>query len=498
MTLSIFCFIITVFVFCKHVFNVFNILVLKKMKNKIAVIGGGPGGYSAAIRAAQLGGEVTLINNDQLGGTCLNYGCIPSKMLKKTSQIFSHTNASEHLGITFERQPVFSMAAHVQYQQQVIGQQQKGVAALLKKNSVNHIQGEAKIKGINKLEILAGESSHELEWDKLIIAAGSSPLSIKAFAFDHHHILSSTDILRLEQLPKSLIIIGGGVIGCEFGSIFHDLGCKVTIIEAAERLLPLPSLDEEISKNLHREFKKNKMSVLTGHMVNSVEIVDDLVHCNVSSTKTGKTATIEAEKALVAIGRKSNAPGLHLDAIGIQCDAAGWITVNNRMQTSAEDVFAIGDITGPHKPMLAHVATAEGEIAAENCFSSNKSMRYDNIPSAVFTSPEIGSVGISEREALQQDLEISSETVLYRSLGKSHATGEIAGFAKLVFTKNDQRIVGVQIIGARATDIISEAALAVTINAKLSDLIDTVHAHPTFAEIMRETALKATGSPLHG
>lgn len=468
------------------------------MRIKIAVIGGGPGGYSAAIRAAQLGGDVSLINNDKLGGTCLHYGCIPSKMLKHASEALSHINNLKQFGISVATPPTFDMATHVHNQQQIISQQQKGVEALLKKNNISHIHGEAKASGPNKLIVQTVNGITELQWDKLIIAAGSSPLSIDAFPFDHRHILSSTDMLRLKQLPESLVIIGGGVIGCEFGSIFQDLGCKVTIVEAADRLLPLPSLDEEISKNLTREFKKKKTAILTSHMVDSISIENKLPQCSISSTKTQKQTTVEAEKVLVAIGRRSNTPELNLDTIGVQCDPAGWIKVDERMQTSAENIYAIGDITGPQKPMLAHVAAVEGEIAAENCFNNSKIMKYDNIPNGIFTTPEIASTGLSGQQAEQHGLAVSSETVLYRSLGKSHATGEIAGLAKIVFATNNAQVLGAQIIGARATDIIAEAALAISMKAGLTDLAETVHAHPTFAEIIRETAQKATGFPLHG
>lgn len=474
------------------------------MNKKIIVLGGGPGGYCTAIRAAQLGGEVTLIEKHRLGGTCLNYGCIPSKFLKKSSDTIETIKKASLFGISLESAPVFDMAAHVLLQQKVISSQAKGIASLLQKNNITHLSGFGKITGMNELLFTDNENQQTpLQWDKLIIATGSSPLSIPVFPFNHTSILSSTDILALQEVPESLVIVGGGVIGCEFGSIFSTLGTKVTIIEAMDRLLPIPSIDPEVSKTLLREMKKKKITIHTSKTVISATNNNSMLDITVRSASHDNGATtedkvVQAEKMLVSIGRTANSTNIGLEHIGVNCDDRGWIKADEYMQTNVPGVFAIGDILGPEKVMLAHVASTEGEIAAENCFNGKKVMHYNVIPNAIFTSPEIGTVGLSEEEAQEQYAETDCNSVLYRSLGKAHASHEIAGSIKLISEKHSGRILGAHIIGARATDLVAEATLAIKMKYTIHNIIDTIHAHPTFSEILLEVALKAANKPLHG
>lgn len=474
------------------------------MSKNIIVLGGGPGGYCAAIRAAQLGGKVTLIEKHGLGGTCLNYGCIPSKFLKKSSDTIEAIKKASLFGISIETAPVFDMVAHVALQQKVISSQAKGIGSLLQKNDITHLSGFGKITGMNQLLFTDNEGQQEtLQWDKLIIATGSSPFSIPDFPFNHTSILSSTDILELQEVPESLVIVGGGVIGCEFGSIFSALGTKVTIIEAMDRLLPIPSIDPEVSKTLLREMKKKKITIHTGKTVISATNNNSMLDITVRTVSNDKGSAakdnvIQAEKMLVSVGRAANSTDIGLEQIGVKCDDRGWIKADEHMQTNVEGVFAIGDILGPEKVMLAHVASTEGEVAAENCFKAEKTMYYNVIPNAIFTSPEIGTVGLSEEEAHEQYAEIDCNSVLYRSLGKAHASHEIAGSIKLISERHSGRIVGAHIIGARATDLIAEATLAISKKYTIHDIIDTIHAHPTFSEILLEVALKAAKRPIHG
>lgn len=469
------------------------------MGKKIVILGGGPGGYTAAIRAAQLGGEVTLIEQDNLGGTCLNQGCIPSKFLKKTADILDAIHKADSFGIEVEGSPKLDLARHVEHQKQLVASQAAGIAKILKKNSITHIKGTGHIIDNNQIEITGNiEGFTFVQWDKLIIATGSSPLSIPAFPFDHQNILSSTDILNLQELPKSLAIVGGGVIGCEFASIFASFGTKVTIIEALDRLVPIPSLDSDISKTLLREMKKKKITVHTKNLVKSISEQDGELIVSFTDVKGKKEKSVTCKKVLVSIGRAPNTIGIGLEEVGIKTDQNGWILVDETMQTSVENVYAIGDVIGPEKVMLAHVAATEGEVAAENCFGSDHVMIYDTIPNGIFTSPEIGSVGLSEEQASKQHAEAASETVLFRSLGKAHASGEIAGTAKLVFDSSSGKILGVHIIGARATDILGEASLAIERGITVQQLAETIHAHPTYSEILLETAQKAIGLPVHG
>jgi dihydrolipoamide dehydrogenase len=345
-----------------------------------------------------------------------------------------------------------------------------------------------------------------LNWDKLIIAAGTRPMNVPDFAFDGKKILSSNDILVLDHIPESLTIVGGGVIGCEFAGIFTALGTKVTIVEAMSRLLPLPSVDSAMSKLLLREMKKQKITVLCDTVVTACDTSGD--GCRISLAKSPftdnpkardpKTDTLTSDLMAVCIGRTPLSADLGLDTIGLDTSGPGWIHVNDKMETAVENVYAIGDILGPSRIMLAHVASHEGLVAAANAMGGNDTMAYDAVPGAIFTMPEIGTVGVSEEEARKKGLEIDTASVNFRVLGKAHAIDEIAGEAKMIVEKPSGRVLGMHIIGPHATDLIAEATLAVEKGLTAKEIAHTIHAHPTLAEIMGETASKITGVPVHG
>lgn len=481
------------------------------MSGKIIVIGGGPGGYIAALRGAALGGKVTLIEKENLGGTCLNWGCIPSKIMKNSADLFLKCLKAGQFGIKIEGNIVPDMKALMDRKEKILDGQRKGISSLLESRGIVVESGFATIKSTNSVQVTAQDGqTKELTYDKLIIAVGTKPMNVPDFPFDHEKILSSDDILVLDRIPKSMTIVGGGVIGCEFAFIFSALGCDVTIVEAMSRLLPLPSVDEACSKLLLREMKKRKIKVMCDTIVTRADTTEGGVGISVALSpftdnpkpKKLKTDQITSEIMTVCIGRTPLAEGLGLENIGLSTQGPGWIPVNEQMETCVENVYAIGDILGPNKIMLAHVASHEGLVAAENAMKSKSdqksTMGYEVVPGAIFTMPEIGTVGLSEKEAKAKGFEVETASVNFRVLGKAQAIDEIAGEAKMIIEKKSGKVLGVHLIGPHATDLIAEATLAMEKGLTAKEIAHTIHAHPTLAEIMGEVASKASGMPLHG
>jgi dihydrolipoyl dehydrogenase len=474
---------------------------------RVVVIGAGPGGYVAAVRAAQLGADVTIIEKENVGGTCLNWGCIPSKILISTAEMIGRLSHSESFGIRLEGCVTPDMPQVMARKEAILQVQRKGIQGLLQQNRIRYILGNARIQGQGAL--LAEPVDDEpitVPWDRLIVAAGTQPMSIPSLSFDGERVISSNDALCLNHVPESIVIVGGGVIGCEFACLLSNLGSNVTVVEALDRLLPLPSIDAECSKILQREMKKKKINVMVNKTVAGVKFIDGKIEAAVEPSpflenpteKDRRVIKVMVDKVLVCIGRKPNSDDLGLETIGVTVDPRGWVMADDSMRTSADNVYAIGDILGPPKIMLAHVASAEGEVAAENAMGQSKRMAYTAVPSAIFTAPEVADAGLTEAQAMEQDLDCRVDSVMFRSLGKSHVIGEIAGQAKIVSDSQTGRIVGVHIIGAHATELIAEATLAIRMEATVGDLAATIHAHPTLAEIMAETAFKALGRPVHG
>jgi dihydrolipoamide dehydrogenase len=477
------------------------------MSRKIVVMGGGPGGYVAALRAASLGADVTLIEKEHLGGTCLNWGCIPSKIMKNTADILQKCRKAKDLGIHLDGAVLPDMAGLMARKEKILDSQRTGIAGLLQGRKVNVDKGCGRITGRGTVQVTAADGTlTSLLWDKLIIATGTRPMNVPDFPFDGKKILSSNDILALNHIPESLTIVGGGVIGCEFACIFSALGTKVTVVEAMSRLLPLPSVDASISRLLLREMKKQKITVCCDTVVTAC--ATSATGCGISlckspftdnpNAKDPKTDTLSSDLMTVCIGRTPLSSDLGLESIGLETRGPGWIPVNDRMETGVENVYAIGDILGPSRVMLAHVASHEGQVAADNAMGQDAVMAYNAVPGAIFTMPEIGTVGMSEEEALQSGLAVDTASVNFRVLGKAHAIDEIAGEAKMVVEKDTGRILGVHLIGAHATDLIAEATLAVAKGLTAQDMARTIHAHPTLAEIMGEVAAKTVGSAVHG
>lgn len=477
------------------------------MPAKVAVIGAGPGGYVAAVRAAQLGAEVILVENDNLGGTCLNWGCIPSKVMKTTADRMEMIRGAGEYGIVSGERPLLDMHGLTERKARVIEMQRTGIEKLLKHHGVHHVHGKGSVPGYGRLQVATPDGKSLLfSWDRLLIATGSRAASIPRFPFDGDKILSSNDALFLESIPESMVIIGGGVIGCEFAFIFSALGAKVTVVEAMDRMLPLPGVDRDCSKVLQREMKKRKIAFFVNRTVEKVEQRGPFLSIAIGpfrrnpheEIKENAPIFLEAQKVLVCVGRSPNTAGVGLEGLGVDMDARGWIRVDNRLATTVEQVFALGDVLGPERMMLAHVASREGIIAAENAMGAQCEMSYEVIPSVIFTSPEVADVGLTEDEAAARGKHVRADTVLFRNMGKAQVLGELAGEAKIVSDTDTGRILGVHLIGPHATDLIAEGALAIRTGCTVAQLAEVIHAHPTLSEIMFEASLKALNRELHG
>ena len=476
------------------------------MSRKVAVLGAGPGGYMAAVRAARLGAEVTLVEEGNLGGVCLNWGCIPTKAMLTSAEVLERCREAARFGVKIQGPVSPDMARMVERKDRIVQTQIKGIAGLLKQHGVSHVQGRASFEQGGQLIVHTVEAGREpLEADRIIVAVGSSPLSVPAFPFDGRRILSSDHILSIPEIPESLIIVGGGVVGCEFATMFSRLGSKVTLVEALDRVLPLPSVDEDCSKVLQREMKKKKISCLLNTTVLSCQPTEKGIEAVVGPFASGPASgpkkqqeTLQAQAMLVSIGRAPNTSGLGLECTDVGLDDKGWIITDESMQTGDEKIFAIGDVCGPSRIMLAHVATAEALIAAENALGGNLAMSYETVPGCIFTAPEVANVGLTEAQARDKGGDCRADTVQVRTMGKAQAMGEIAGQAKTISDPASGRLLGVHLVGPHATELIGEAALALKTGCSVHDLAETIHPHPTLSEIMAEVAAKASGRPLHG
>ena len=468
------------------------------MALRVAILGAGPGGYAAAIRAAQLGAEVTVVEAGRVGGTCLNWGCIPSKVMINAAEMLQKMRQAQEFGLKLEGSVAPDLQRLMVRKEKVIKDQAKGILDRFQQNRIRYVQGKGVIER-HGLAVMTGGDGQTLEvaWDKLILAPGSRPLPLSELPFDGEQILSSNDALSLQELPASIMILGGGVIGCEFAFLFAALGSQVTLVEAMGRALPLPSVDEDCSKILQREMKKLKIKFLAGQTVTGLERGGSRLRVSIGPSPFAPDVSekaplmMETEKLLVCTGRQPLAADLGLEELGVKLDAKGWIVTDERMETGAPGVFAVGDALGPSKIMLAHVASCEGLVAAENALGSRRVMNYGIVPGAIFTMPEVANVGLSEAQAKAQEVPVRTSTVLFRNVGKAQVLNEIAGEAKLVAHAETGRILGVHMVGPHVTELIAEGALAVNLGATVRELADTIHAHPTLAEIMLEASLKS-------
>lgn len=453
---------------------------------KIAIIGSGPGGYIAAIRASQLGGTVALIEKEAIGGTCLNVGCIPTKTLLANAAVLHKIKHAAQFGI--ETGPVsFQYNKMKERKDQVIAKLSAGLEGLMRANQITVYRGSAEFESPTELKI-KGKDNLYLKADKIIIATGSIPFDIKAFPCDHDRILNSTSILQLTKEPKSLAIIGGGYIGCEFASLFAELGTKVTILEALPTILAAQG--PQISQFMTRSFTSKGIEIRSNVAVKAV--VNQKSHVDIT---LADGASLQAELALVAVGRKCYTEGLSLDKAGLFTNEKGMIDVNDKMETAVPGIYAIGDVTG--KSMLAHVASHQGVVAAMNASGQTAFMHYNAVPAVVFTSPEIATVGLTLEQAKEEGRDAIVGLFPYQALGKALAAIETEGFAQLVVDQKTGEIIGAQVIGAEASNLIAEVTLSIQNELTLDCIADTIHAHPTLAEAWHEAALIAKGTPLN-
>jgi dihydrolipoamide dehydrogenase len=456
---------------------------------KITIIGAGPGGYVSAIRAAQLGAEVAVIEESEVGGTCLNWGCIPTKTLIASAEVLHKARSADDFGLELSGTVSPNIRKIMERKKKVVDTQVKGIRGLFKSWGIRLVEGRGVITSPRKIKVaLKDGSSEEIETDRIIIATGSKPAQIPVFPFDGNRILSSDHAINLDAVPKSLLIVGAGVIGCEFAFIYKEFGAEITMVEMMPRAVSTE--DEEISAILERELKKKKIKLLTNTGVQKVDVKENGVTATLSDGKT-----IDAEKVLVSIGRAVNSRNLGLEEVGVQTGKRGEIIINEKLQTNIEGIYAIGDVAGGI--MLAHLASKQGLIAAENAMGGNASIKYDVIPAAIFTTPEIASVGIREHQAAAKGIKYRVGRFQFRALGKAHAMGEISGLFKIISEEGTDRILGAHIIGPHASDLIHEVAVAMEGGLTVNDIAHTIHAHPTLAEGIMETAEDVHGMAVH-
>ena len=458
----------------------------EKQKFDVAVIGAGPGGYVAAIKATQMGKKVALIEKQYLGGTCLNVGCIPSKALLSNASVFKKLKEAEEYGIKAEKISFDYSKMHAR-KDQVVNKIRTSLGGLIKSNGITIFTGEAKFEAPKELKVM-GEDNAWIHAEKIIIATGSEPIDIPAFPCDHQSILNSTSALELKELPKSMAIIGGGYIGCEFASLFAEFGVKVTIIEALPAIVQAQG--KEISAALTTAFKKAGIEIKTDTAVETIEKKENGLTINVKSGEK-----IDVEKAIVAVGRRINVKGLGLEKAGIKEGPNGALEVNEKMETHVPGIYAIGDITAI--AMLAHVASHQGIVAAANACGQDATIHYHAIPAVIFTHPEIASVGLTQEQAKEKGISFSVGTYPFQALGKSIASLETEGFAQVLADKKTGEIIGAHVVGHEASTLIAEMALAINNELTLDCVIDTIHAHPTVPEAWLEAALLANDTPLH-
>jgi len=459
---------------------------MEQRKFDIAVLGGGPGGYPAAIRAAQHGKSVALIEAKEMGGTCLNRGCIPSKALIAGAEFAGRLKQAAEFGIDISGVEVhFFRLAH--HKDRVVEKMRQGLEGLIAANKITVFRGFGKLISRHEIKV-SGKEITVVVADKIIIATGSEPRHIPAFPFDGERIHDSTSLLALTTLPKKILIIGGGVIGCEFASLYAHLGVDVTILELLPRLISTEAL--EISQALTQAFTRKGIKVITQARVQGIE-----------RTQTGIQAIMEggsslsADCSLVAVGRSLNTKGIGLDKAGVLVEENGLVVVNQEMETTVDGIYAVGDIAS--RWWLAHVASHQGMIAAENACGRHAWMFYNAIPSVIFTDPEIGSVGLTLQEAIKQGYQAKVGAFPFQALGKSQATLQTDGFAQIVVEEKTGQILGAQVIGHEAPTLIAQMTLAIANELTVECVVETIHAHPTISEVWGEAALMTQGLPIH-
>ncbi len=454
------------------------------------VIGAGPGGYVAAIRAAQMGQKVAIIEREYIGGVCLNVGCIPSKALINAGHKFHEAKHGDVFGISTENVTLDFAKTQEWKNNGVVNKLTSGVKMLLKKNKVEIIEGEAFFVDENTLRVMTEESAQTYSFNNAIVAAGSRPIEIKGFKFGNR-VIDSTGGLNLTEVPKKLIIVGGGVIGSELGSAYANLGAEVTILEGSPQILP--TFEKDMVKLVEKDFKEKGITVVTKAMAK--EAVDNGDSVTVKYEADGKEVSIDADYVMVNVGRRPNTDDLGLDILGVELTDRGLVKVDNQGRTNVKSIWAIGDITPG--AALAHKASYEAKIAAEAISGKAVAIDYVAMPAVAFTDPELATVGYTEKEAKEAGLDVKAYKFPLGGNGRAISLNKTEGFVRLVTTKADNVIVGAQVAGVSASDIIAELGLAIESGMNAEDIALTIHSHPSLAEVVMDTAELALGLPIH-
>lgn len=457
------------------------------MNTEVVVIGAGPGGYVAAIRLTQFNKKVVLVDKDKLGGICLNYGCIPSKAMIYASEFLDKVKKSDEMGINADN---ISMDFNKMqgWKDKIVLNLIKGIEFLCKKNNVSVVKGNASFESSNKLRVSDGKDVSYINFHKAIIAVGSKPVELQNFKFDGKKVISSTDALYLDKIPKNLVIIGGGYIGLELGTVYAKLGSKVSIAEMEQQILP--GFDRDIIEVLEKNLEKLGVEIYIDSKIEKFENGKAIV----DSKREGRIS-LDADNLLVTVGRYPNTWGLGLENTKAKLDENGFIEVDDNLMTGDEGIYAIGDVsTGP---MLAHKASRQGKFVAEVIAGDKISYKNVVVPAVIFTDPEIATVGLSEREARDKSIKTTVGKFPFSNSSRAMTKNQTQGFVKVIADKKDKRVIGVQIVGSDASDLISEAALAIKMGTTLEDIALTIHPHPTLSESLMEAAEATMGKAIH-
>jgi dihydrolipoamide dehydrogenase len=455
------------------------------------VLGGGPGGYPCAIRLGQLGQSVACIEEEEYGGVCLNWGCIPSKALISNAHLYHKAHGAEEVGLTFGDVKLDVPKMQV-WKDGIVKKLTGGVRSLLKANGATIIEGRGRLIDAHTVQVEGKGGSKTLRAKKaIVIATGSATIQVPGFEFDGKRIIGARQAVSLQSIPKRLVVVGGGVIGLELGMVYQAFGAELTVVELTPNLLP--GTDPEAVKVVERTLKKRGAKIYTETRADGYEVVGDAVQVKLK-TKTGEER-VECDQVLVAVGMKPRSRDIGLEALGVQIDPRGFVQTNDVCQTNVPGIYAIGDVSGA--PMLAHKATKEGEVCAEVIAGHKAGKDWTSIPGIIFTDPEIATAGMSEAEASAQGLKVKTGKFPFAALGRAMSIRETEGFVKVITDADTKRVLGVTIVGPSASDLISEAMLAVEMTATAEDLALTVHPHPTLGEAMMEAAAAVLGQAIH-
>ena len=457
---------------------------MAKFDYDIAVIGGGPGGYVAAIRAAQLKHRVAVIEDNELGGVCLNWGCIPTKSLLVNAHVLDLVKNAKKFGINIDSYEV-DWSKVIKRSRNVAKRLSKGIEYLMKKNKINYIPSRASIKDKHTINLSNGDL---ITAKNIIVATGGRPKQIPSFKTDGKTIITSKEAMVLDKIPKDLVIVGAGAIGVEFAHLYNTFGSNVTLVEGLDRIVP--NEDESISKELTNIFKKRKINVITEANIKSIKKSKGIATVSIEGFDP-----IKADKVLMAVGVTGNINKIGINKLNIATDR-GFICTNEYMQTNVDNVYAIGDVSGP--PLLAHVASFEGVLAVEHISGKDvEPMRYDNVPACTYCEPEIASVGLTEKQAKDQGYDIKVGMFPFSALGKALAEGNREGFVKIIYDKQYGELLGCHIIGNNATNLISEVAIARKLETTYHEVLKTIHPHPTLSEAIQESTAQAFNEAIH-